>query len=279
MNVWGKIIGTVTGYALDGGIGALVGMVAGHCVDMYTAWAEAHAPVAGARAKQAGEERRNAGSRYTFTLCVVTLGAKLAKIDGAVSKAEIAAFKEVFRVPPEELHNVGTMFDRARASSHGYESYAQQLSQMFGADHGTLDEVISCLFHVALADGPMQAAETNYIRRVSKIFGFSDSYFQRRMEEQVSSHSSNYSQNSSSNGQQRQQPRGNEMLADPYSLLGVPSSSTDQEIKLKYRKLVRENHPDSMVAAGKSKKEVDQATAKLARINAAYDQILKERQI
>ena len=227
------------------------------------------------------QERRNPGSRYVFTLCVVTLGAKLAKVDGTVSKTEIAAFKEVFRIPPEEVQNVATMFDRARATSTGYEPFARRLGESLSDNHNMLDEVVSCLFHVAIADGALKPEEIEFIRHCAKIFGFSDSYFQRRLEENLYlGGDARYGHaGSANNGQERRAPRQAERAFNPYTLLGIAESSTDQEIKIKYRKLVRENHPDSMVASGKTKSEIDAATAKLARINAAYDVILKERQL
>ncbi len=321
MNVLGKVIGVCAGYALDSTHGAIFGIVAGHFVDMYTTrigvqagkmrqQARARArPGRSADGKSAdatsggapGSERRNAGTRYNFTLCVVSLGAKLAKVDGPVTRDEVSAFKEVFRVPAEEVHNVGMMFDRARTSTRGYEAFAEQLAGMFSDSRDTLDEVVTCLFHVALADGPLRPQEVDFIRRVARIFGFSDSYFQRRMEDQVGSHTAyqgngygngygngaSYGQGSrqgngrqqSGSSQQGQGRRSSDTPSDPYTVLGIPASTSDKDIKLKYRKLVRENHPDSLVAAGKPKDAVLKATAKLALINAAYDQIVKERQL
>ena len=37
------------------------------------------------------------------------------------------------------------------------------------------------------------------------------------------------------------------MITDPYSVLGVPSSASDDEVKKAYRELIRKYHPDSYV--------------------------------
>ncbi len=37
---------------------------------------------------------------------------------------------------------------------------------------------------------------------------------------------------------------------DPYQVLGVAHDAPDDELKAAYRKLVRENHPDTLIAQG-----------------------------
>ena len=62
-------------------------------------------------------------------------------------------------------------------------------------------------------------------------------------------------------------------------MLGVSRSSSDNEIKTAYRKLVRELHPDQLVAKGLPKEYISKANDRLAAVNAAYDQIAKQRAI
>ena len=52
--------------------------------------------------------------RLAFTIAVIVLSAKMAKADGHVTPDEIAAFKRVFHIPPDEMKDVGRLFDEAR---------------------------------------------------------------------------------------------------------------------------------------------------------------------
>jgi molecular chaperone DnaJ len=61
------------------------------------------------------------------------------------------------------------------------------------------------------------------------------------------------------------------MNPNPYSVLGVSPSATDEEVKKAYRKLAKQYHPDIHP-------DREFAEKKMAEINAAYDQILNQRQ-
>ena len=109
---------------------------------------------------------------------------------------------------------------------------------------------------IAKADGGYHPREKAFLERVAQIFGFDEASF-RRIEATFT---------------------GTEQV-DPYQVLGAERSISDADLKARYRKLVRENHPDALTAQGMPKEFVDLANEKLAAINAAYDSIRKERGI
>lgn len=63
------------------------------------------------------------------------------------------------------------------------------------------------------------------------------------------------------------------MVGDPYKVLGVSNSASDDEIKEKYKELVKKYHPDRYQNNPLS----DLAEEKLREINEAYDEINRQR--
>lgn len=246
MSIWGKIIGGAAGFAMGGPLGALLGALAGHAVDRQLEPEALPAP----------PDDRQGTRQIAFTIAVIALGAKMAKADGKVTRAEVAAFKQVFKIPPDEVKNVARVFDQAKRDVAGYDAYARQLAQMFEDRHPVLEELIDGLFHIARADGNVDATEIAFIRDVAAIFGFTDADFARMREANLGPD-----------------------LADPYTLLGVRREQSDEEIRTAWRRLMRENHPDKLMAEGLPPEFVALANEKVASLNAAYDRIAKERGI
>ncbi len=239
--IWGKIIGGAAGFAVGGPLGALVGAVAGHAVDRLRA-----GPADDAGSDQARET--------AFTIAVIALSAKMAKADGRVTRDEVDVFKRIFQVPPEEMKNVGRVFDLARKSASGFEPYARQVARMFRSNPAVLEELLDALFMIARADQVMHPAEISFLREISRIFGFDDVAFERIRAGHAGAGA-----------------------ADPYAVLGVPHDSSDGEVRAAWRKLIRENHPDTLIAQGMPEDFIAVATEKMAAINAAWDQICKQR--
>jgi len=180
----------------------------------------------------------------------------MAKADGIVTRDEVDAFKQVFHVPQDEMQNVGRIFDQARKSSLGYEAYAEQIAGMFRRQPTVLEELLDGLFHIAKADGRVIDEEIEYLRSVATIFGFDAAKFARIRASHLGADKT-----------------------DPFVVLGVAHDTPNADIKAAYRKLVRDNHPDRLIAKGMPKEFVDIATDKLAAINRAYERVARERGI
>lgn len=189
-----------------------------------------------------------------FTIAVIALGAKMAKADGHVTRDEVTAFREVFTIPQSETENAAKVFNMARRDVAGFEDYAQRIRRMFGDETGPLTDLMEGLFHIAMADGEYHPAEQEYLRRVSQIFGLGDRCFNVL--------------------QARFVP---DAAPDPYDVLGVDPDQPLEDIRKAWRGLVRETHPDQMIARGVPEEAVKLAQTRLIAINAAWEQILAER--
>lgn len=237
MSIWGKLAGAAAGLAIGGPLGALVGGVAGHLiVDRET--------------------NEPADKQVAFTIGVIALGAKMAKSDGQVTRDEVRAFKEIFKVPPNEEQNVARVFDLAKRDVAGFESYAKQLAGLFKDDPEMLHNILEGLFHIAEADNTLRDREREYLATVARHFGIGDGEFRYILA--------------------RHMP---DEKANPYDVLGVAPGIADDELRRHYYKLVQDNHPDKLIARGMPEEFVNIATTKIAAINEAYAEIRRERRL
>jgi len=256
---WGKVVGGVLGMCLGGPWGAAAGFVIGHIHDTrppdntMTAWSGLWSSY--------GDFAANI-EQAAFTMGVVVLSAKMAKSDGRVTRAEIEAFKRVFHIAPAQEAAVGRLFDRARLSAEGFEPYAFQLAHVFRRNAAVLEEILSGLFIIAAADyAGLSPAEIVFLKRVSFIFGFGNEDFAR------------IAARSGVKLPEQEKPRN--PTAESFSILGIVETANAEEIKIAYRALIREHHPDKLMAQGVPPEFIATATEKMARINVAYDTVCK----
>jgi len=80
-----------------------------------------------------------------FTIAVIALGAKMAKADGSVTRAEVMAFRDVFQIPPADEMNAARVFNLARQDVAGFDAYAQRIADMFGPGHPALCDLMEGL--------------------------------------------------------------------------------------------------------------------------------------
>lgn len=263
MGYWGKIIGGMAGFAMGGPFGAMIGAAIGHAADTGTmpqmrmgfggtSFGGGADPLLGPARIAAMFGRRD----QLFAVGVVVLAAKLCKCDGQVNRIEIDAFKRSFRIPPEAARDIGRLFDQARDDPAGFEGFADQLGEAFADNRGMLEDVLASLAAIARADGPINGREEAFLARVHRGFGLAGASWERA---------------------RSGTPRSADTGPDPYETLGVSRSATDEEIRAAWKRLMRENHPDSLASRGVPQEFIARAHEKVASINAAWDRVKRER--
>ena len=185
-----------------------------------------------------------------FAIAVIALGAKMAKADGQVTRDEVIAFREVFTIPPEEEANAARIFNLSRQDVAGYEAYARQIKAMFGDDDTPLCHLMEGLFQIAMADGFYHPGEDDFLQNVAEIFGFDERRFRGIRAQFVK-----------------------DAERDAYDVVGVAPDTPMADIRKAWRQLVRETHPDRMIARGVPPEAVKLAERRMVAINRAWEDI------
>jgi DnaJ like chaperone protein len=185
-----------------------------------------------------------------FTIAVIALGAKMAKADGQVTRDEVAAFRQVFTIPPADEPQAARVFNLARQDVAGFDAYARKIAGMFGAGDRVLGDLMEGLFHIAVADGDYHPHEEAFLREVARIFGIADRTFRTMAARFVP-----------------------DVTPDPYDVLGVSPDAGPDAIRAAWRQAVRETHPDMMMARGVPEEALRLAESRMMAVNRAWEEI------
>ena len=187
-----------------------------------------------------------------FAIAVIALSAKMAKADGLVTRDEVTAFREVFQIADADEAGAAKVFNLARQDVAGFEEYATRIKRMFGDEAEALSDLMEGLFHIAMADGVYHPKEDKFLERVAEIFEMPTHQFRGIRSRFVV-----------------------DAKPDPYNVLGVSPDADMEEIRSAWRRLVRETHPDRMVARGVPEEAIKLAEKRLVDINRAWEEISK----
>ncbi|HNR76449.1 MAG TPA: molecular chaperone DjiA [Parvularculaceae bacterium] len=190
----------------------------------------------------------------TFSIALIALSAKMAKADGFVTDDEIRAFQEFFKFDADDAAKVRMVFDLAKQDVTGFDHYADQVARIFADEPIVLEDVIDCLLYIALADGQAHPREMEMLEQAAVRMQLKPGAWRRLKAAHL--------------GQDHD---------DPYLILGVDHAADDSAVRARYRDLMRENHPDALIARGVPPALLKIAENRTAAINAAYEKILSER--
>ncbi len=186
------------------------------------------------------------GEDPAFSTAVTALGAKLAKVDGRADGTEFQAFTEVFQPDPASEPNIHRLYDLARQTTHGFESYSS-CPQL-------LEDVVDGLFHIAKSDGVVTQDELDYLERVANLFGMSPLSFRRLRATHLGVGAD-----------------------DPYAILEVLPDADDATVRKAWKIALSNAHPDRARARGLPADFIALAESKAAAINAAFTTVMRER--
>ncbi len=185
-----------------------------------------------------------------FTIAVIALAAKMAKADGLVTRDEVTAFREVFQIADEDSAGAARVFNLARQDVAGFDIYARRIAAMFKDQPDIFCDLMEGLFHIAMADGTYHPNEDAFLEEVADIFGITPDAFASLRARFV--------------------PDSSPL---PHTVLGIAPGAPLEEARQAWRKLVRANHPDVLVARGLPEEAIKLAQKRMIDINRAWETI------
>jgi DnaJ like chaperone protein len=244
----GKIVGGTIGFALGGPLGAILGTVFGHTFDTGPGHSYTN---------QRGRLSYNEQSQLTFFVATFSMLAKLAKVDGRISKEEMHSIENFMvrdlNLDPEGKKIAIKIFHSAIDSPASFQDFAAQFYNQFQQQPQLLELMMDVLLRVSVADGTLSDSEERLILSAARIFNFGEQKY-RELRSRYAQDSDKY-----------------------YAILGTDRSNSDEQIKKQYRKLVKEYHPDTIAAKGLPEEFTKFAHDKFREIQGAYDAIKQER--
>lgn len=224
-----------------------------------TFWDRIEAAIEGARKLTLGalletmavqKQRRNEAA---FSIALIALSAKMARADGVVTDDEIEAFRTFFHFPASEADKVRMVYQLAQQDVAGFKEYLSRIAKIFDDSPAVLEDVLYCLFHVAVADGVAHPREIELLDQAAAAFGVSKAAYHRLKAMHLGLGAD-----------------------DPYLILGIEPGVSLEQVKAAYRALSRDHHPDALMGRGVPADLVRIAEGRMAAINGAYEQILTD---
>ncbi|RKY03146.1 MAG: hypothetical protein DRP54_00280 [Spirochaetes bacterium] len=258
----GKLWGAALGFSFGGPIGAIIGAAIGHIIDSTS---EKQVHYGKAAQKQLG-----------FVTSLILLLVGTAKADGQVSPQEVQAIKRFFAT---QLGYRGREYQLIEKIIH--ESIHRPIDIQgvcYQIKTQTMYEerlfLLRLNYEVATSDGILSPREEKFIEDVATLLEIEPYDFAmiRNMFSAYRSQGGTYG-NGASMGTSRTSSR----ISDPYAVLGISPSSSNEEVKKAYRELANKYHPDKVSHLGNE--FIELAKKKFIEIQEAYQRIKAERNI
>jgi len=261
MGRWAKFVGAGLGLMALGPVGMVLGYIIGKNID------EEHLLDGGTYQYNGDEEEIRSNLGNLLFSNVLGFMAAIVKADGVVKTSEVKAvmdsLEKIYKLDSSDMAMARNAFAQMlstrlniRELGDSFNKYANKAMKL---------TLIATLFKVSYADGDLSTAEEKMINAIARYIHIS------RFELRSIKASFGY------NERTRTYYSSNDEEKKSYDILGVSEETPVEEIKKRYRTLVKEYHPDKFqsideVAAGI-------ASNKMAEINRAYHTIKSARGI
>lgn len=266
----GKLIGAILGLLLmRNPWGLLIGLVIGHFYDQAVA----------ARGRPRGSSPLEIGQKF-FAATFEVMG-HVAKSDGRVSEAEIAAARKVmadFRLDGAQIHAAIAHFTRGKKPDFDLDETLEGLRAATAHVPNLTRAFLEIQVRAALEGVDMKGPAQAVIRRIAErleIGAMELAHIEqvlRFRREQFRAHA----RNGGSSGPQA--APGGMQLSAAYQVLEVDAKASDDEVAKAYRRQLSKHHPDKLKANGLPESMLEHAKERTQQIIEAYELIKSSRQ-
>ena len=204
---------------------------------------------------------------------LVSLLAKVAKSDGRVSELEARLITQVLDDLSQKVSGVSGVREYLKEVynsqkenvDNAYET-ARNYKRAFNLNYDTCVARLTFFLNLAYIDGEFNKSEQDVIRNIAYGFGID----KETLDEIIFKFDSFYGSRFEADHDEISQEN------DAFEVLGLSKNASLDEVKVRYKELVRQYHPDILMGRGESKEVIERSTKKLQEINEAYGR-LKEK--
>jgi len=191
--------------------------------------------------------------RGDFSMSLLVLSAAVMKADDKVVKAELDYVRSFFirQFGEEEGSRLILMLREILKQDIRVQEVSSQVGRFM--DYSSKLTLLHFLFGIAAADGEFHPDEVSVIGTIAGYMGISSQDFSSVKAMFV--RDTNWA----------------------YTVLEISPDASDEEVKKAYREMAKKHHPDMVAQLGDEIKQA--ATEKFQQINAAYEEIKKQRLI
>ena len=204
---------------------------------------------------------------------LVSLLAKVAKSDGRVSELEARLITQVLDDLSQKVSGVSgvreylkEVYNSQKENVNNAYETARNYKRAFNLNYDTCVARLTFFLNLAYIDGEFNKSEQDVIRNIAYGFGID----KETLDEIIYKFDSFYGSRFGADHDEISQEN------DAFEVLGLSKNASLDEVKARYKELVRQYHPDILMGRGESKEVIERSTKKLQEINEAYGR-LKEK--
>jgi len=252
----GKAIGGALGFLSAGPLGAAIGLALGHQFDQ------------GVAERMGVRARSPARAQTQFFAASFAVMGHIAKSDGRVSEDEIRAARRIMhamQLSPEQVSQAIEHFTRGKGPEFRLNATIDELDAALGGRRDLARAFLEIQLQALIASGGVDKAKRDLLWQIAKRLGLGRVDL-AQIEALV-------------RAQWASATRAQQVvdIDAAYRVLGVEPSAEPKAIKLAYRRLMNQHHPDKLVSRGLPDSMRANAEQKTREIRAAYERIRAQR--